>query len=63
MREIDNAEPIYDGSRCIGHVVETRPSRFAAFDVSKRCVGEFPSVKAATDALAASAIKERRADT
>jgi hypothetical protein len=56
------SEVIHDGSRCIGHVVEVRVSRFAAYDRGKQWLGEFPNMQAAVDAIAATAKSQNKGD-
>jgi hypothetical protein len=61
MRPIDIAQAIHDGAQCIGHVVEVRVSRFAAYGLKCQFLGEFPNTQAAADAIAAAAKAGRHA--
>lgn len=43
---------VYDGTRCIGHLLSRGPKGVEAFDRNDNSLGPFPSMKAAADALA-----------
>ena len=41
---------IYDGRRCVGHLISRGPKGFEAFDADDRSIGTFESQKAAAAA-------------
>lgn len=43
---------VYDGARCLGHVLSRGPKGVEAFDQNDNSIGTFPTTKAAADALA-----------
>jgi hypothetical protein len=41
---------VYDGRRCIGHVIGRGKTGFEAFSTDDKCLGLFPSMKDAANA-------------
>jgi hypothetical protein len=46
---------VYDGTRCIGHLMLRGQQGVEAFDSDDRSIGLFPDVRAAADAVSARA--------
>jgi hypothetical protein len=42
---------VYDGRRCLGHIIARGKAGFEAFDADDRSVGLFPSQRAAASAI------------
>jgi hypothetical protein len=42
---------VYNGTRCVGHVIARGKRGYEAFDVDDRSVGLFPTAQEAADAL------------
>jgi hypothetical protein len=42
---------LYDGQRCIGHIIARGKTGFEAFDVNDRSLGLYPSQREAAAAL------------
>jgi hypothetical protein len=44
---------LYDGTRCLGHLISRGPAGWEAYDVADRSIGTFPDQDAAADAVTA----------
>jgi len=42
---------VYDGQRCLGHIVQRGKCRFEAFDLDDNSLGTFPTDHEAADAV------------
>ena len=42
---------VYDGQRCLGHIVKRGKCRFEAFDANDNSLGTFPTDHEAADAV------------
>jgi hypothetical protein len=50
---------VYDGQRCIGHIIARGKTSFEAFDQRDESIGIFPSMKLAAAAVIAEKGRER----
>jgi hypothetical protein len=51
MTALASLSYVYDGRRCLGHIIARGKTGFEAFDADDKSVGLFPSQRAAADAL------------